>query len=338
MLLQYIDNDCHNKILSYLCYLDRLSYKMINKTSYENIKLNFRDLFIERLMRHEVVPSYELAVQFCDKLKETGAIISGSFILDILYGTDNHRDIDLYDLSTYSNDNCVHRNDFRNKDNINHSAPTVGDFFHDFGDVRRLKFTQYLYQSDYWCVEADSTPDIRIRSYLHNSQLPKVRKDNEWIRSPYILPSIDELKLANHRHKIQVIPIGMETQIRPIQKFINATFDLEICQNYFDGEKIYLKNVNKLFSKTDFIKANTRFFFSVYIGEKDKSESNMIGRMEKYNQRGFHITKHHLYDEMKKEIDDLVNNGYEELNGGIRNFDVYKHIANGMINLSRYDS
>lgn len=333
MLLQYIDNDCHNKILSYLCYLDQLCYKMINKTSYEKVMLNFRELFIKRLLQHEVVPNYDLAIQFCDKLNETGAIIAGSFIIDVLCGTDVANDIDCYDLTTYNEGNLVHRRQILNSEKYNNGV-TVGDFFHDFGDQQRLCFTQYLYQADFWCIEAGSTPDIRIRSYVHSSQASKVRKGNDLERNPYLLPNVDPEKRKNFRHSLQIIPIGMVGEHDNIKRFINATFDLEICQNYFDGKRVYIKNLHKMVKRFCEIKPNTKFMFSVYIGEKDRVEHSVLERINKYMKRGFNIKLHPQYNKMKEDIDNLVNNGYDHG----RNYDIWKHIATGEVDLSKYDT
>lgn len=319
MLLQYLNHDCQDKIFTYLGYLDVLNFKLINRFNYQGMILNFHDFLIRRLLQDRIVPTKELAIEFCDKLKETGACVAGSFILDILYNTDFSNDIDIYDRSILTTNWNV----------------KPDDWFQGFNDDSRLKFTQYLYQAGFVSINQQMGPDVIIRPYIHNFLVPEI-KERFNIKEEKLRDSNLYSKLGNElKHYIQIIPIAMESEEKSfISKFIKATFDLEICQNYFDGEKVYLKNMNKLNGKFDFIKANTKFIFSIYQSIKDRSEESTIKRMEKYNARGFHITKHPLYEEMKKEIDNIVNDGYE--NG--RNFNIYKYIANGMIDLSRYDT
>lgn len=311
MLAQF-DIDCRDNIISYLCYIDLLNVKLISKTDYKIVKLNFRELFIKRLLQHEVLPNYNLAVQFCDKLKETGAVISGSFILDVLYDTNFHNDLDLYDNSMITNDNCL-------MDGYNSKNSDI------------LKFTQYLYKANFNCVDSVGGQYVKIRSFMHDSQLEKVRvEDKHWRRSPYVMANIDDKKLKQYRHCLQVIPIAVNKG--GIQQFIKATFDLEICQNYFDGERVYLKNITKLVKKTDKIKANTKFLLSYYVSDIDDAENNTEKRIIKYRERRFDIVKHPLYETMKKDINNIV----AEAHNNDRYYNVFKHIANGEIDLSRY--
>lgn len=311
-MFSQFDIDCQDNIVSYLCYIDLLNVKLISKNDYQLIKLNFRELFIKRLLQHEVLPNYDSAQQFCDKLKETNAIISGSFVLDVLYGTDYHNDIDCYDNS-YLNDNSI-VDGFNNTDYLN-----------------VLKFTQYLYEVDFDCVNSIGGQYVKIRSFMHSSQTPKVRvEDEKWRRSPYVMANVDDEKLKQHRHRLQIIPIAMKKGT--ISHFIRATFDLEICQNYFDGKHVYLKNIDKLTKKYDFIAPNTKFILSYYVSDIDNSENNTVKRMKKYQERGFNIIKHPLYDKMKEDIENIVANArnYE------RYYNVFQHVANGEIDLSKY--
>src|SRR5437763_15557537 len=93
--------DCLSVILSYLCYVDQLSLKL---TCHNPIVLNFKAILIKRLLQHRIVPNTILANVFCDHLHKTGAYIAGSFILDCLYDTNHHNDIDIYDQTTLGYD------------------------------------------------------------------------------------------------------------------------------------------------------------------------------------------------------------------------------------------
>lgn len=322
MLLQYIDSDCQDKILTQMCYLDQLCCKMVNRASYENVKLNFKEIFIKRLLQHEVIPDYDLANQFCDKMKETGSVIAGSFILDVLYDTNDHFDIDCYDQT-----NLTYQRSIIDGFNVNDRDPNYRD---------TLKFTQYLYQSNFECVSSDDNYHVKIRNFVHNSQTVKLLKDSkESVRSPSVIPNIDGEKYKNYKHSLQIIPIGMdnkEGESSCIPRFINATFDLEICQNYFDGEKVYLRNINKLVKKVDFILPNTKFILSYYVSDIDDSENNTMKRIKKYQERGFNITKHPDYERIKNDIDNIVS----EARKHDRYYNVFRHVANGEIDLSKY--
>lgn len=319
-----MNQDCQNVILSYLCYVDQLSYKMTNKSNFKLITLDFKKLFIDKLLECQVVPSYQLAKQFCKQLYQTGAKVAGSFILDILYNTNFHNDIDVYTKTNYNENNCPTKCYIHNNIHFSHHS-AVEDYF-DSWDDHRMQFLQYLYQAKFECIVAGSTPDIRIRSYIHQSLIPSIRE--KYKIAGQTLHNIDNDRLEEIKHSLQIIPIAM-----PIRRFITNTFDLEICQNYFDGKHVYLKNLTKLFKKYDYIKPNTKFMFNIYLDNKEKSHDSVLERMIKYDHRGFNIKLHPQYEIMDKEIDNLVKDGYVN----DRNYDIFKHIINGSINLSKYD-
>lgn len=314
-MLTKLNVDCREQIFSYLGYLELLNYRSTSKDNYANIKLDFREFFIKKLLQLRVIPDKQSALQFCNKLKETGACVAGSFILDILYGTSFSNDIDIYDKSLKDE----RRQDYR-----------MSDWFNGFEDNSKLQFTKYLYQGGFESISAQLGPDVIIRPYVHKSLAPEI-KDRFGIKDDKPLWKVLNLQQSKEiKHYIQIIPIFMEKG--DISQFIKATFDLEICQNYFDGERVYLKNLDKLIKKTDYIKCNTKFFFSIYQDAKDISEETTTKRIEKYRSRGFDIQYHPQYDQMKQEINEIVGN-YEYG----RKFDIWKHIATGEIDLTKYD-
>jgi len=95
--------DCLSLILYKISYVDNLNFRLTCRDA-KNVPLpKFRDIFIKRLLEHNIVPSYNDAIKFCNNLYETGAYVAGSFILDCLYDTNYHRDIDIYDQTTLVN-------------------------------------------------------------------------------------------------------------------------------------------------------------------------------------------------------------------------------------------
>lgn len=309
MLFQYLNLDCVLLILSKTSYITNISFKLTCKCAKDIQPRKFKNIFIERLLEHNIVPSYEIAIKFCNNLYETGAYVAGSFILDCLYNTNYHQDIDIYDQTTLIND-------------------YVYDRFKKFGD-QNLKFTQSLYNLNFLMVTSSSGPNPILRSYLHNSYPGLENQEDKMV------PNVHTITLT--KDAIQIIPIALtlkENERSFIPRFISSSFDLEICQCIFNGKNIYIKNVNKMLNKFDFIKPNTRFMESVY--ERNNITESLLteNRMEKYISRGFDIKLHPDYTEINNFIEDiLASNKYN--NGTYQNN--IKYIDNEEIDLSKYD-
>lgn len=305
-------------ILSKTSYIDNISFRLTCKCAKDIQPRNFKDIFIERLLEHNIVPSYEIALKFCDYLYETGAYVAGSFILDCLYNTNHHRDIDIYDQTTFTND-------------------YVNDRFENFGD-QNLRFTQSLYNLNFVKVTSSCGPNPVVRSYLHNSYPDLENQEGKMV------PNAHTIKLSKiSKDTIQIIPIALtlkENERSFIPRFISSSFDLEICQCIFNGKNVYIKNVNKMIYKFDFIKPNMRFMESVY--ERDNKMESFLTelRMGKYYIRGFDIKLHPDYDEIDNFIKDtLASNKYNAINtvNNGRHQNNIKYIDNGEIDLSKYD-
>jgi hypothetical protein len=316
MLLE--NPDCLSLILSKISYVDNINFRLTCKYAKNIQSPNFKDIFIERLLEHHIVPSYETAVKFCNNLYETGAYVAGSFILDCLYNTNYHQDIDIYDQTIL-------------KDNY------IVDGFEKFGDDN-LKFTQSLYELEFLRVSCSCGPDPVMRSYLHKSYPNLDNKLCENIYDTYTVKFVDKTK-----DTIQIIPIALtlkENERSFIPRFIKASFDLEICQSLFDGKNLYIKNLDKIINKYDFIKPNTRFMDSVYPRDDERENIMTNIRMEKYIKRGFDIKFHPHYDEIDNFIkDELKLNKYNVINtiNEGRHQNNIKYIDNGEIDLSKYD-
>lgn len=80
-----------------------------------------------------------------------------------------------------------------------------------------------------------------------------------------------------------------------VKKYINATFDLDLCKSCFDGEKLYIKSWKKLFEKYDYIKPNA-LLMSFY--EESQIQNKSKDRQIKYLERGFKIMQHPLYHQI----------------------------------------
>ena len=312
MLFQNLD--CLPIILSKISYVDNLSFRLTCRDAKSLTLPNFKDIFIERLLEHNIVPSYNHAVKFCDSLYETGAYVAGSFILDCLYNTNYHHDIDIYDQTIFQVD-------------------YVRDGFDKFGS-NNLKFAQSLYKLGFAKVAGTCGNDPQLRSYLHK-QHPmydfKLTRD--------ITKDWGQKFLGKCNDTIQIIPIALtkkENERSFIPRFIKASFDLQICQSIFDGKNIHIKNLDKIISKYDVIKPNTRFMESVYYRNDELEESATKQRIQKYTDRGFDIKYHPKYNEINNKIKDtiLTNKYYNDIDNHYHNI---RYLDNEEIDLSKYD-
>jgi hypothetical protein len=351
-MLDILIKDCIDNIKSYLSFMDLLCYRLTNKSNHYKIILpNFRDLFIKRLLQHDIVPSLENAELFCDNLYNTGAYVAGSFILDCIFNTNYHGDIDIYDqtgfdlipikngeLTRIYHECCQEEND-------REYEYSGSDKFKDFGS-KNMQFTQSLYKLGFKNIKSKGGPDPIIRHFLYKSnQLVEEHRGGDGY------PNWFSIKEPTN-NCIQIIPINMSLKVNErsvIPRFIKSTFDLDICKNIFDGKSLQIKNLNKLIYKYDYIKPNTRFMFTIYEYDDEETKDVFKERMKKYLERGFNIEIHPEYDKIDKYVIDIlklkkynmwghqnciINNTYEKFDLHQNNI---KYIDNGEIDLSIFD-
>ena len=356
-MLDSLNFDCIDLITKDLSFIDILSLKYTSK-NFHSLKfnfLNFKDIFIKRLLEGNVVPNKEYALKFCENLYDTGAYVAGSFILDCLYNTNYHNDIDVYDQIV------TKRNDRK-----------ICWFGHQ--DDQNLKFTQSLYDLNFESIWSFSEMELPLRNFI-NMNSPECSCIGYGREKEF---GYDTIKSKN---LIQIIPINLQLKDNErsvIPRFIKASFDLDICQNFFDGRKLYIKDIFKLIYRYDHIKPNTKFMLQVYETNKTYGNNvndygngvnninygqyktkittseheefhetkNTIERINKYINRGFNIGYHPKYDEIKLHIEEtLENNKYCKVSscpdiGNCTNKDHardnIKCIADGSINLDIY--
>ena len=345
-----LDEDCINVIKSHLSYIDILCYKLTDKSNFGKMILpNFKDVFIRRLLQHNIVPSVEDAKILCDNLYNTGAYVAGSFILDCLFDTNYHGDIDIYDQTGF--DKIQKKRHFM----LNHKKCsqeeedrkyeyTGSDKFENF-ESKNLQFTQSLYKLGFRNIKSLGGPDPVIRHFLYKDN-PLVEKNTN--HQGDIWYSIKE----KTDHCIQIIPINMELKNNErsvIPRFIKASFDLDLCQNIFDGKNLQIKNLNKLIHKYDYIKPNTRFMLTIYEDDEEGDDEATKKRMAKYLGRGFNIEFHPKYEEINKHVFDTLKLkkynlwGHQNCTIGEHEHkydchqDNIRYVDNGDIDLSIYD-
>jgi len=349
-MLDILTEDCISNIQPHLSYIDILCYKLSSKSNYNKMILpEFRDRFIEKLLQHSILPSLEDAKLFCGNLYNTGAYVAGSFILDCLFDTNYHRDIDIYDQTGFDlipikeEERIFHECCQEEKDRKYEYSGS--DKFKNF-ESKNLQFTQSLYKLGFRNVKSIGGPDPIIRHFLYKSN-PIIEKNSNYQGDTWF-----SIKHTTN-DCIQIIPIDMSLKPNErsvIPRFIKSTFDLDICKNIFDGKKLQIKNLNKLIYKYDYIKPNTKFMLTIYEhDDENENEEATKKRMGKYLERGFDIKLHPEYDKINIFVINILKSkkyniwGHQNciIDNTYEKFDIHqnniKYVDNGEIDLSVYD-
>ncbi len=301
-----------NILFQYLSYVDVMALRFTCKYLHNVDPPHFRDI-VEKRLQEVLYPKniksckenvIEKRSVFCDKLYEYGSIMSGSFILDCLYNTNHHNDIDIYDPADPEKSYSLRGQFDYTQDNEYH-----------YGDPY-LKFAQYLYKCAFhpahltqgYCIPAGA-----IRKYL-----------------PREMGDID---IDTYKNMVQIIPIGLIGK-NIIPKVIYASYDLDICKSFFDGKKLYVRSWRKLIGKYDYIKPNTRFLMSIYIPDSETERHETMRRKKKYENKGFKIKQHPDWNLIEAEIDIALKTGKYMI--GETLCDKIKFIEDGSINLDKY--
>ena len=226
----------------------------------------------------------------CQMIKETQSIIAGSFILDCLYNTNYHNDIDLY-AHPYSS---------------MRKFLTMSGFFHYNGE----------------------TPPEETQTILHGIETLSLKETNHNEIIQYIPVALR--KVFPSRTSCDVGWKRPPKQFGSLQTIINRSYDLDICKSCFDGEKLYVRSWKKLFGRYDYIKCNMRFVTRFYRDDGDDDDVEGIDleiteiRAKKYRSRGFRIEPHpqnNLIIEMVTNVMENGKLGIEAIEQGLINLD-----------------
>ena len=237
-----------------------------------NIQTEFKKYFIKKI-KNTVNDAEDLCIQ----LKNNNCVVSGSYILDCLYGTNYSSDIDI----------------FKNVNNgVNQDVYCTKTL--DINERRQQN--SHLYEFRPYLTKIGAEPNDFISWSQNNNNHPNSQNHGNNVRC--ILLNVSNYKLNDKI--IQFISITKD-----YREYIDAMFDLDICKNFFDGEKLYIKNISKLIKKHDTYKPINSV--GKYLYNPDLSEQNNLSRMEKYIQRGFDIKKHDKFSEIKQRIEEKVN-------------------------------
>ncbi|CAK7994610.1 Hypothetical protein POVR1_LOCUS134 [uncultured virus] len=226
----------------------------------------------------------------CEAIYQSRAGVSGSFILDCLYGTNFAGDIDFYEPLEPN-----HPKSFK------------------FGDGT-MPMTQFIYQCGFFCRTSALDESVRnFETSLKTDCKPLVQ--------------------------IIQIPIAKsETDRSAIPKFINATFDLDICKNIFNGRTLMVRSWKKLIYRYDYIKCHSACLLGAYANDPIPEDVRLENRRTKYLNRGFNIQAHPRFNEMMEEINQITKTRYPfdgkccHVGEGIW----WERIIDGTLNLDKY--
>lgn len=247
-----------------------------------------------------------LKFRIIDELAICGAVVAGSFVLDVLYDTDHHNDIDIYDRTSLSLDH-VDRSFYR---------ATLRN-----GGDNNLKFAQFLRLGEF--------PRIDNR---RPTKTDATREQEDTCRTIYNYSSrelVSSYFSDCNRNSMQLIPVPMD-----IFRFISASFDLDICKSCFDGKQLRVRSWNKLVERYDYMKYNKSFAMDHYTENCGAKYPELSNRTEKYRQRGFDIRPHPRLEEIQLHIQEAANSGKYRTEQGFQ--EKIKFIEDGTINLEKF--
>lgn len=191
--------------------------------------------------------------EFLNLLQQTGAIISGSFILQCILNEYWESDIDIY---------------FPIQDNEIKETPSQNPTseIDDFLYKSRMQMTGYFAANRY-----GSDVDLKIK-WIRNYK--KLDEDKFYKSYKHFSRSEIEKMGENNKYTFQTILVDINKS--EMQNFIVNTFDFDICKNIFDGNTLYIHNIK------DIVERKTQFKYSYRI------QSSLL-RCKKYEGRGFEI-------------------------------------------------
>lgn len=226
------------------------------------------------------------AEEFCQKMKENGCFMAGSFPLQSVLGEEwQNSDIDIYKMT--GDDEKPKEEDFREYEEVLDYFPPK--YYVD-------GFERYLFDK-YTVKKYDKTTKTNLCFY----------KDKDY--DSIFIKGLRNYTLDNIT--VQFIQCNKE-RYNSIENFLE-TFDLDLCKIMFDGERLYLPMKWYMMTLKKMVWINGRrnaeerclSFFSPrsrYFNRlrmrylREVYDTNGRGRIEKYESRGFEIMNKSEYD------------------------------------------
>lgn len=237
-------------IAEYLCYVDRMALKMTSKVM-SRVSLDFKGLVNKKLSKYIDNPD-----DFCQHLFDSKAVISGSFIIACLYGTDDFNDIDIFDyiedvyftqFSNYLYADCG----YKYEGHLYGQVYMIREFF--IGGKKIQHISLYLEPHAYM----DKTFDMDIcKSYFDGRKLHVKSWQKLWHRTDYIKPN--GLLM---RYYIDNINVEALSQSR-IDKYKARGFNIGFHPHYQEI-KAAIVNEMEQYEDTRFFKQTHEFTFDL---------------------------------------------------------------------------
>lgn len=245
---------------NYLCYVDLLALTLAYppvKQYIHSCHYDVKKLILSRLQKI----FGEHTQEFNDNLIKYRQYISGSFVLQCIYNTSwENSDIDVY----YIEPNNIHFHQYQQdifiwnaENNINKYNLTYSGNYksYEYLPVSSRHFVCNNVKLDYIVIFPNHTCDNEYVSPLRN--MPK------------------------HNYK-------------SIFHFVDDIYDINICKIIYDGQRIYVKNLNNLFAKQTSVNLHlNKYYRTGFWPEESIPEYKLIvkvlKRVKKYKSRGFNI-------------------------------------------------
>jgi hypothetical protein len=241
----------HQYISEYLCYADYLSFKSALPTI--KIKKSFKDIVIKRLTELDIDADEFLAHMVAFK-----NVISGSFILQCMYGTYwQDSDIDMF---------CCYT------DHISITpVPHITKPHPVYYDVlNKQTFDNYI-ERGYPIIS-------NIKKYIDKKEHKFISADN---MHEYDAMYLKSNKYKFHKATINTILVFNNEKnckkYKDIYNYVTHNFDLSFCKVVFDGTKLHIKNYNNITTKSGSANLNAKKYFKkkVYTRTVAKHKTNI---------------------------------------------------------------
>lgn len=272
-----------SELAKYLRPVDTLALNFVSRRFYT--KINWYDLIKNALIGRCYNPDNLIRM-----VKETGAVISGSFLLQVLYDvTWDDSDIDIFVMSeseTHDLYGVINRDSFP-----------------------ELQLPRNLFLHEYEKESQGDTSDEGILKHVDFDRLPPNQRKTairQMVQRYSILP-FTSYKYKHPKYDliinwITINPKDKNHKFKYIHQYIDYFFDLSICKITFDGDILRLSDIDSIFRhRTKFNDNYVRYRIDIdgvdgglLRSYKFQNPIHLIGtlaekRKKKYEKRGFPI-------------------------------------------------
>jgi hypothetical protein len=305
-------------VAGYLPYIDNISISFTCKNLYLFIKKNrpsFADIVKKELGKYL---NNEQLVEFFKLMKENKVVISGSFVLAMIFGESWYNDIDIYEnihhshklLNTETINNFINDDGYAKIDEMIKEHSSFSYFKGLEGTIAFIKEYDLTQLTNFLWKNKDDY-DYETQAFTRRVRYFELRNKNY----PEILdvhPLRNYGMIIRQHVNFQHIPIRCDPK-----ELINKSFDTNILKNIFDGENLYVWSWDLLRSKKDYMKSSGVVYHNYcrfarvqktmdqklhmkgeYMNHFNEFDKKTEKRIQKYQNRGFSLVRHPRYKEI----------------------------------------